>query len=328
MIELRYLSRADALKAGAGDWQRALADVRAATRLLHAGAAGMVAESVMPLGADPRENAYGLPAYVGGDYDAVGLKWAVHRAAPLGDLPSITSCTFVNRHSDGRPLGLVESALLTRMRTAAVSAIAIGCLAPEPLRTVAVLGAGAQARTHVEMVRALFPTVETVRVWNRTKANLDAMLAGLPTGAGPKIEAAGTVGDAVDGAQVVLSCTTAVEPILGAEAARPHRLLVQVGYNELAFEAIDAADHVVVDLWGAFAETSAKSLFRMYRAGRFGPERVAADLPALVVEGWRPRRGASVIFSSFGLNVFDIALAARVLRTAGEQGIGRLLPML
>ena len=38
---------------------------------------------------------------------------------------------------------------------------------------------------------------------------------------------------------------------------------------------------------------------------------MVADLPALIVDGWRPRAEASVLLSSFGLNVFDIALAAR-----------------
>lgn len=328
MITLRYLSRADALLAGAGDWHAALADVRAATRLLRAGEAGMVAESVMPMGGDPRDNAYGLPAHVGGTYDAAGLKWAMHRAAAAGDLPSITSTTILNRRSDGRPLGVVESALLTRMRTAAVSAIAMQALVAGVIGTVAILGAGAQARAHVDMVRTLFPAVAAIRVWNRSADRRDQLLVDLARTDGPALVAADTVAAAIDGADVVLTCTTSPAPLLGAEAVRPGRLIVQVGYHEIGFDAIAAATHVVVDLWGGFAETSAKSLFQMYRAGRFRPEQVAADLAALVVDGWRPEAGASVVFSSFGLNLFDIALAARVLARAEVEGIGRVLPYL
>ncbi|SFU21177.1 ornithine cyclodeaminase family protein [Mesorhizobium sp. YR577] len=328
MIELRYLSRADALRVGAGDWQHALDDVRATTRLLRDGNAGMVAESVMPVGTDPRDNAYGLPAFVAGDYDAAGLKWAMHRAAPARDLPSITSTTFINRYSDGRPIGLVESALLTRMRTAAVSAIAMQSLVAQPVRSIAVLGAGAQARAHIDMVQALFPAVETVRVWNRTIGHRDAMLAGIETRAGLRILSADTINDALDGVQVILCCTTSPQPLLSPDHIQPGRLIVQVGYNEISFEAIDAANHIVVDLWGEFAEKSAKSLFQMYRAGRFAADGVSADLAGLVVDGWKPSSAASVIFSSFGLNVFDIAMAARVLKQAERDGIGTLLPFL
>lgn len=328
MITLRYLSRDDALAAGAGDFRLAVEDVREATRLLRAGQASMVAESVLPAGADPREKAYGLAASLGGRYDAAGLKWAMHRASPRDDLPSITSATFVNRLSDGRPLGFVESALLTRMRTAAVTAIVLEMLPHEAIRTVAVLGAGAQAKTHVAMLQALFPSITTIRIWNRTRAHRDALIAECRLPDGPVLQAADRVSSAIDGADVVLCCTTAPEPIVEKAAVHPGRLIVQIGYHEVAFEAIDASDHVVVDLWCDFAERSAKSLFQMYRAGRFTPDRVSANFADLVVGGWRPADGASVYVSSFGLNLFDIALAARVLRRAEAEGIGTVLPFL
>ncbi len=65
----------------------------------------------------------------------------------------------------------------------------------------------------------------------------------------------------------------------------------------------------------------------MHRAGRFPAERVAAELAAAVLDGWRPAPDAAVYMSSFGLNVFDIALAARVLARAEAEGVGRMLPM-
>lgn len=328
MLQLRYLSRSDALRAGAGDWRAAVRDVRAATLLLRRGQARLVPESAMAMGRDPREHAYALPASLAGDYDAAGLKWAVHRGAPRGDMPSIVSTTLVNRLSDGRPLGMVESALLTRMRTAAVTAIAIETLmAKQPLRA-AILGAGAQARAHLEMASELFPELESIRVWNRTPAHRDAMLAELSPELRARISVADTLPDAIDESQVVISCTTATQPLLGAWAVRPGRLIVQVGYHEMAFEAIDASQVIAVDLWGGFAATSAKSLFQMHRSGRFEPGRVAADLAALVVDEWRPPGGASLYFSSFGLNIFDIALAARVLRQAEAENIGVILPLL
>ncbi|WAP69967.1 hypothetical protein [Jiella pelagia] len=326
MIQIRYLSRADVLAAGGADFRLAVEDIREATRLLRSGEASMVAESVLPVGGDARENAYGLPASLGGSFDAAGLKWAMHRAAPVGDLPSITSATFVNRLSDGRPLGLVESALLTRMRTAAVTAIAMGMLPKGSIRQVAVLGAGAQARAHVEMIRALFPDVVEIRLWNRSRPSRDALLSELFDAEGPALLAAATIEGAIEPADVVLCCTTSPEPLLGLDGVRSGRLIVQIGYHEVSFAAIDAFDHVVVDLWGDFAERSAKSLFQMYRAGRFEPGRVSADLSHLVVDGWRPPERCSIYFSSFGLNLFDIGLAARVLKHAEAEGIGALLP--
>lgn len=326
MTGMLYLSRADALAAGALDWTAAVEDICETVCLMHSGEAGMIAESVMPLGPDPRDKAYGLPAFVGGAYDAAGLKWTLHRARPSGGLPSILSTTLVNRLSDGAPLGMAESALLTRIRTAAVSAVAIRSLMPGGFSSLAILGAGAQAETHLDMVLDFFPEATAVHLWNRTPEGCARLIEGAREAGRTRLVAHASPKEALADADVVLCCTSAPEPFLGPDAVRPGRLIVQVGFHEVRFETIAASDRVTVDLWGDFAEKSAKSLFQMYRAGRFDPSSVAADLDAMVVGGWRPPRGASLYFSSFGLNTFDIALAARLLRQAERAGIGTRLP--
>lgn len=326
MNTIRHLSRADAIKAGALDWAAAVDDILATIWLLRDGDAGMVAESVMPLGNDPRNKAYGLPAYVGGAYDAAGLKWTVHRAEPIGDLPSISSTTIINRLSDGAPVGSVESALLTRMRTAAVSGAAIRALKPDGITSVALLGAGAHAQTHLDMLLALFPHLEAIHLWNRTRSHLDPMLAQAGPETGTTIVAHDDWRAAVADVDVVICCTSAPSPFVDASAVRPGRLIMQIGFHEVMFETIAATDIVTVDLWGDFAEKSAKSLFQMYRAGAFLPEHVAVDLPGMLLGGWRPPEGASLYFSSFGLNIFDIAFAARILQRADQLDIGTLLP--
>ncbi|SFB55866.1 ornithine cyclodeaminase [Rhizobium sp. NFR07] len=326
MTMIRHLSRADVVNAGALDWAAAVNDVHETIRLLRDGTAGMVAESVMPLGADPRNKAYGLPAFVGGAYNAAGLKWTVHRAEPIVDLPSISSTTIINRLTDGAPVGSVESALLTRMRTAAVSAAAITALKPEGIRSVALLGAGQHAQSHLDMLLALFPDIGTIHLWNRTRAHLDALIAQTDRAASTELQPHADLAGAVQDADVVLCCTSAPQPFIDASAVKAGRLIMQIGFHEVMFEAIAATDIVTVDLWGDFAEKSAKSLFQMYRAGQFEAQHVAADLPAILLDGWKPPAGASLYFSSFGLNVFDIAFAARILQQARELNIGTVLP--
>lgn len=326
MSTIRHLSRADAIEAGALDWAAALNDVHATIRLLRDGRAGMVAESVMPLGADPRNKAYGLPAFVGGDYDAAGLKWTVHRAEPVGDLPSISSTTIINRLADGAPVGSVESALLTRMRTAAVSAAALRALKPGGIRSALLLGAGAHAQTHLAMMLSLFPKIETIHLWNRTPAHIDRLIGEASSSSATRLLPHADLAEAVADADVIICCTSAPHPFVDASMVKPGRLIMQVGFHEVMFEAIAATDIVTVDLWGDFAEKSAKSLFQMYRAGQFPAVRVAADLPAILLDGWKPPADASLYFSSFGLNVFDIAFAARILRNAQIMNIGTPLP--
>ncbi len=307
---LLWLGAGDVARAGGADIPAAVADIRAALAALRRGDAEMPAETSVRLGGpeETQSRAYALPARLG---SYAGLKWTAHR--PTGTV----SLTIVNDAATGRPLGVVESALLTATRTAAVSGLVLQARAP---RRVALLGAGAQARAHLRMLAALFPSLERVAVWNRTAARAVALLAGtpkpFPCAAEPELDAA------LAGTDAVLACTNAPTPILPADVVRPGRTVLQIGYHEVPFDAIDRADAVLVDLWGEFRLSSAKSLFQMHRAGRFEAARVAADLAAVVLDGWRPAPDAAIYFSSFGLNLFDLALAARVLRQAVAMGLG------
>ncbi len=327
-LALRILGRDDVLRAGGADFPAAVADVMEALVELREGRSEMPAETSVSLGTPlyRQARAYAVPARLGA---FAGVKWTAHRpveADASGDaLPAIVSMTLLSDSVGGAPLAVVESGFLTAMRTAAVSALALRHAAPRPVRTVTLLGAGMQARTHLRMLAALFPELAAVRLWNRTGHHARVVAAAFdppwPLTTEPSLDAA------IDGADAVLACTSATEPFLRPGHFASGRILLQVGYHEASFDAIDRADCVLVDLWGEFRLTSAKSLFQMHRAGRFEARRVAADLAAIVLDSWRPSPNAAVFMSCFGLNLFDVALAARVLRAAEAAGLGRRVPL-
>ena len=319
----RTLSRADVVALGGTDPQAALEDICDVVTLMRQNAAQMPAETHVSLGT-PRGKAYALPASVGGRFNAAGVKWTAHRPDAHDALPQAMALTLINRADNGQPLGLVESGALTATRTAAVSALALRHAAPRPVQRVLILGAGVQALAHLDMLRHLFPDLQQVIWWDRSGSALPVETAQLPW---PLIRVADLQIALAQDAEAVITCTSAAEPLLGPEAIRPGRLVIQVGYHEVSFAAINRSTRVLVDLWGDFCETSAKSLFQMYRAGKFLPEHVDADLGNLLLDGWRPAADDSVYFSSFGLNVFDIALASRVLKLAAERGTGTHLSL-
>jgi ornithine cyclodeaminase len=314
---LLLLDRASVVALGGADFAAAVRDTRDALLLLRAGEAEMPAETSVALGDSlAGGRAYALPAALGGRFQAAGVKWTAHRPEIGDGLPTIASYTIVNDRRVGTPLGIVESGLLTAMRTAAVTALSLDCLAPVVLRTVSVLGAGFQARTHLHMLAALRPELDKVVLWNRT----DSRAADIASCQWPfEIEIARSP-DAAARGDAVLLCTNAKSPILDAANLSPGRLIVQVGYHEASFDVIECCDHVVADLWGEFRLTSAKSLFQMHRAGRFQRSQLACELADAVAGTWRPRPGSLVYMSSFGLNIFDIALAARLIERARTAG--------
>ncbi|EOI3504379.1 ornithine cyclodeaminase family protein [Cronobacter dublinensis] len=321
---MRFLSGPQVASLGGLDPHAALRDVTDTVRLIAAGDAVMPAETHVPLDTPPGK-VYALPARVGGRFNATGVKWTAHRPQPQDGLPMALTVTLINRADSGLPVGLVESGGLTAVRTAAVSALALRHAAPRPVKRVLLLGAGVQARAHLAMLSAQFPSLEALGLWNRTAERLDALnAAALPFAC----ERYRHPGDAqAQPWDAVITCTGAQQPFLGPDWFTPGRLVMQIGYHEVSFAAIKRATQVVVDAWGEFRHTSAKSLFQMYRAGEFPDDGWAADLTALVSGRWRPAPDDCVYFSSFGLNVFDIALAARVLQAAERDEVGTPLAL-
>jgi len=314
---LRVLDDEAVARLGGTDSARALADIREVVTLMRRGEAEMPAETAVDLGT-PRGKAYALPARVGGRFNAAGIKWTAHRPQRPDALPAALAMTLINDAQNGVPRGLVASGALTAVRTAAVSALALMYAAPRPVERVLLLGGGTQQQAHLRMLDQLFPHLAQVGVWQRAP--------GGPFADGLTVER--DLSAALAGPyDAVITCTSAGSPIVDRAAVRPGRIIIQVGYHEVSFAAIRASSRVVVDAWGAFAEHSAKSLFQMYRAGEFQPQEVAADLSALLLDGWRAAPHESVYFSSFGLNVFDIALAARVLLAAEQSDTGSVLPL-
>lgn len=312
---LRVLDEATVAQLGGGDVALALEDVKAVIQLMRLGEAQMPAENHIDLGT-PLGKAYALPARVGGTYNAAGVKWTAHRPQRPDALPAALALTLINDAQSGIPRGLLASGALTAARTAAVSALALQLAAPRPVKRVLLLGAGLHAQAHLRMLQQLFPQLEQIGVWNRSPFKLSALRE-------VQIETDLQLALAQP-YDAVLTCTSADQPIVDAAAVHPGRIIVQVGYHEVSFAAIKASSKVVVDAWGDFAQRSAKSLFQMFRAGEFGEQDVAADLTALLLDNWRPQPDDSVYFSSFGLNVFDIALAARVLQAAEHDELGSL----
>lgn len=256
---MRFLTGQQVAALGGLDPHAALSDVTDATLLMAAGDAVMPAETHVPLDTAPGK-VYALPARVGGRFNATGVKWTAHRPQPQDALPMALTVTLINRADTGVPVGLVESGGLTAVRTAAVSALALRHAAPREVKRVLLLGAGVQARAHLEMLRAHFPALSCLGLWNRTPARLESMpVAALPFPCeiyGDLREAQKQPWDAV------ITCTGAQKPFLGPEWCQPGRLIMQIGYHEVSFAAIKRATQVVVDAWGSFATPAPKACSR------------------------------------------------------------------
>src|SRR5271165_1405471 len=93
--------------------------------------------------------------------------------------PNVQSVVTLFDAADGAPLAAIHGESFTRMKTAADSALAADLLAAPGAATLAVMGAGGQARTHIRFLRAVRPSIRRALIWNRTHAAAERLVAEL-----------------------------------------------------------------------------------------------------------------------------------------------------
>jgi ornithine cyclodeaminase len=230
-------------------------------------------------------------------------------------LPSHQATIALFDDETGKPLALMDGTEITAVRTAAASAVATRALARPDARVLAVLGAGVQARSHVDAVTRV-RDFDDVRIASRDAEHARALAA----------EVGGTAydsfADAIAGADVVCACTDAGSPIFGADSLEPGMHVTSVGASRdgpeldpavmragllavesrVAFEAYPAGAH---ELQGLDPDDAVElgELLAGTREGRTSPEQIT-------------------VYKSTGHAVEDAAAAGLVYRRALADGVG------
>ena len=133
---------------------------------------------------------------------------------------------------DGSPAAfLLDGGYLTDLRTGAAGGVAARHLAPERVERVAVIGTGAQARYQVEALAEVRPGFSEVRVWGRNPTHAQRAVEDLQTvlGDGCAVKYLRSPREAVEGADVVITCTAAREPLVEAAWLAPGAHVTAVG---------------------------------------------------------------------------------------------------
>jgi ornithine cyclodeaminase len=296
-----------------------------AFRALAAGAATLPLRSVQPLAptatsTDPRGWFAVMPAQLSGDF---GLKAiAVVPANEGGPHDSHPGAVLLFDPATGRLIGIMDASAITALRTAAVSGLATRLLARAGAGVLALLGAGTQARTHLEAMAAVRPLRE-VRVWSRRASTVDAFVAWVD-GRWP-VRVAPTARDAVAGADIVCTVTSARTPVLEGGWLTPGTHVNAVGASlrstrELDAQAVRRARVFVDRAESALAESGDLGMAQDEGAWD-GAMTELADL----VTGSAPGRiddREITLFKSLGLAIEDLAAARALHERAHATGAG------
>jgi ornithine cyclodeaminase/alanine dehydrogenase-like protein (mu-crystallin family) len=238
-----------------------------------------------------------MPAVEG---ELMGVKLVTfyqHNAA----LPTHQAVIQLFSSTTGEPLLAMDGRLITEMRTAAVSAVAARLFAPGDAGTLAILGSGVQARSHLAALR-LVRNFSEVRVWSRTAANSERFAMEWGAKSMPTPEAA------VRGADVVVTVASVREPLLRGAWLGPNTLVCAVAVvtpdrRELDDAAMKAA--IVVESREAALQESGDII------GSGQP--VYAELGE-ILGGAKALPKGRIVFKSLGVAACDLAAAGVVWR--------------
>ena len=272
-----------------------------------------------------------MPAFIDSGRDrsaALGTKLVTvfHGNAARG-LPSHLATIVLLDAETGALQAFMDGRYITEARTAAVSAASAKHLARADARVLAVLGAGVQARSHIDAIPRVRP-IEEIRIWGRHPARVRALIEELMPSVSPRLVAASSARDAVRDADIVALVTASPQPVMQRAWVRGGCHICAVGacrpdQREMDTALVKDARVFVDSRAGALAE--AGDIVIPIAEGAIDASHIAGELGD-VLAGRSPGRQAPddiTIFKSLGMAVEDVAAARLVFDRASERGLGR-----
>jgi ornithine cyclodeaminase len=258
----------------------------------------------------------------------------------LKGLPSHLASIVLLDPETGAMLALLDGRYITEARTAAVSAVSSRLLARKTAQSVAILGSGVQARSHLDALSRIH-RLRQVTVWSPNKVHREAFVdeaktalkGGQRSDPGLTLKAVEHAGEAVVGADIIVLVTSSPTPVLESGWVKPGAHVISVGACRPTQREMDPA---LVARARLFVDSRAAALVESgdvvlgIQEKRFGADHIVAELGELLADEARPRRRSDTevtIFKSLGLAVEDVTAADLAYRRAVERGVGQMLAL-
>lgn len=231
----------------------------------------------------------------------------------------------------GTLVAIMDASTLTALRTAAVSAVATRALARADAGDLAILGTGAEARTHLEAMRCV-RSLRRVRAWSRSHSNVAAFAAWARDHLGVEVETPPSARDTVLGADVICTVTSSRVPVVASAWVSDGAHINAVGASQPDARELDSA-------------TVARA--RLYTDRRESAEHEAGDYLIPLTEGaiervhligelgevllgrvaGRTSTDQVTVFKSLGLAVEDVAAAHAIHAEAERRDAGMVVAL-
>jgi ornithine cyclodeaminase/alanine dehydrogenase-like protein (mu-crystallin family) len=225
---------------------------------------------------------------------------------------------------------LIEADALGQIRTGAATGVATKYLANPGARAAAIIGTGYQARTQLEAVAAV-RRIERVRAFGRDPQRRENFCREMSARIGVAVAPAGSSEEAVKGADIVITATSATQVVLTGAQLAPGMHINAMGANWPQKRELDAAAVARAQLVVDSVEQSKMEAGDLIQA--FGDDQSRWNSVrelAQIVAGKEPGRTAAdqiTLFKSNGIATWDLAAAVRVYEMAVARGMGKQIPL-
>jgi ornithine cyclodeaminase len=246
-------------------------------------------------------------------------------------LPSHLATILLLDPDTGALQAIMDGRYITEARTAAVSAVSVRHLARKDASTLAIIGTGVQAQSHVEALPHV-RTLREIRVWSPNATSRDRFARDMKNHAAVPLRITQSAEEAVRGADVVVLVTSSPTPVIEDSWVSNGAHVISVGacrpdQREMS-PALVARARLFVDSKAA-ALVESGDVVQGMAEGRFASDHVRGELGAVVLGRTEGRTGNAevTIFKSLGMAVEDVVAADLALRRAAEAGVGTELTL-
>jgi alanine dehydrogenase len=255
-----------------------------------------------------------MPTYLPG-MNIAGVKNVnVHPANK--DIPAVMATITLIDPDSGRQLAIMDGTHITKMRTGAAGAVAAKFLSRPDAKTAAFIGAGAQARTQLEGLLIVRPTIEKAIVFDLSEDNMEAFAAHVRDTHGIETGCAASVTEAAAQADIIVTTTPSRGAIVMASDINPGTHINAIGADAAGKQELDPQilkkAILVIDNWAQASHSGEINV--ALKKGLIIREDINADIGQIVTATKPGRESDSdiTVFDSTGLAIQDISSAARI----------------
>lgn len=267
-----------------------------------------------------------MPAHRAGEEGAFGLKAiCVFPGNPAQGKDAHQGVVMLFSRETGELLALMNASEITAIRTAAVSAVATRLLARKDAETLAIIGAGVQARTHLKAL-SLVRSIKRARVACRNFEHAQQLADEMKANSFP-IEPVRTNEEAVRDADLIVTATSSMEPVINKDWISPGAHINAIGTHSPNSREVDGATMGVARIFVDRRESALNEAGDYLLAAQEGlvtPDSILAELGELLIGAKSGRSSDTEItlFKSLGLAIEDVACADYLYKKATSNSLG------